>query len=266
MKRALLRTLLYVCTRINKTRIMKRFSDWALLFATLSILSACEVITSGPQDISASIKHFNICLVLDGTDRLSEQNGVPCITNNELLGLAEMLSNKGIGCLYVSYVDKDCDNNQVAIFEWMEDRPQVPGDKPGYMKMKEYNKLKGQYLDDKAAYDLLLSDALREFSQDCSAVSEAAYSDAVAHQKRGSDVNGAINQAGRLLRASKNGADISFIIMVSDGCDNVGKELLQLPQSTELLIVNSNVSKHQYRELISNEFVTLQQAVNYIFK
>lgn len=245
---------------------MRNVLFWAIIFATIAFLPACDTFTTAGLDASSSVKRFNVCLILDGTDRLSEQNGVPCITNNELLGLAEMLSNKGTGCLYISYVDKDCDNNQVAIFEWMEDRPQVPGDKPGYMKMKEYNKLKGQYLDDKAAYDLLLSDALREFSQDCSAVSEAAYSDAVAHQKRGSDVNGAINQAGRLLRASKNGADISFIILVSDGCDNVGKELLQLPQSTELLIVNSNVSKHQYSELISNEFVTLQQAVNYIFK
>lgn len=245
---------------------MKNVLFWAIMFAIIAFLPACDTFTTAGLDASSSVKRFNVCLILDGTDRLSEQNGVPCITNNELLGLAEMLSNKGIGCLYVGYVDKDCDNNQVAIFEWMEDRPQAPGDKPGYMKMKEYNRLEEQYKDDKAAYDLLLSDSLREFSQDCSVVSEAAYSDAVAHQKRGSDVNGAINQAGRLLRASKNGADISFIILVSDGCDNVGKELLQLPQSTELLIVNSNVSKHQYSELISNEFVTLQQAVNYIFK
>ena len=245
---------------------MKRNQLWAGIIAILTLLPACESITKPVQGSMMSKKQFNICLVLDGTDHLSKQNGVPSITNDELIRVAETLSNKGIGCLYVSYVDKDCDNNQVAIFEWMEERPQAPGDKPGYMKMKEYNRLEEQYKDDKAAYDLLLSDALREFSQDCSVVSEAAYSDAVAHQKRGSDVNGAINQAGRLLRASKNGADISFIILVSDGCDNVGKGLLQLPQSTELFIVNSNVSKHQYNELISNEFVTLQQAVNYIFK
>jgi len=68
-----------------------------------------------------------------------------------------------------------------------------------------------------------------------------------------------------LLRASAHGDNHPYIILVSDGCDNVGKELAELTQGTEILLVNSNVAKHQYGNLISREFVTLDQAINYIF-
>ena len=88
----------------------------------------------------------------------------------------------------------------------------------------------------------------------------------MAKQKNGSDVNGAINQAIRVLQASEDGSSTSYIILVSDGCDNVGKELQPIPDNTELIVVNTNVTKHQYGDLVSREFVNLQQAMKYIFK
>ena len=84
-------------------------------------------------------------------------------------------------------------------------------------------------------------------------------------KKKGSDVNGAINKASKLLRASTQEGVHSYIILVSDGCDNVGKELNKFDTNTELTIVNSTTIKHQYQEYVSKEYVTLKQVYNYIF-
>lgn len=244
---------------------MRDLSFWATVYAIIAFLPACDACLTSEQGDLTSAKQFNICLVLDGTDRLSEENGVPCITNDELVGIAETLSQKGTGSLYVSYVDNNCDNNRIAIFEWMENMPIAHVKKPDYMKMAEYKNLVFSDTENREAYDSRLALALGDFNRESNRIREFAYSDAVANQKKGSDVNGAINQACRLLRASESGAQESFIILVSDGCDNVGKKLEPLPHTTELIIVNTNVSKHQFNDAVSKEFVTLKQAVNYIF-
>ena len=113
------------------------------------------------------------------------------------------------------------------------------------MKMSEYKEMTKTYKTDSLSYSSSLVDAVGMFSRDCERICNIAYSDEVAKQKNGSDVNGAINQAIRLLRANEQQSDYSYIILVSDGCDNVGKELAFFPQSTQLLLINSNVAKHQ---------------------
>lgn len=245
---------------------MKQFFIWAIVFAICIFLPACDVATSVSQDNSTPQPHFNICLVLDGTDRLSEQNVVPCVTSEEIVDLANTLTEKGIGSLYVSYIDNNCDNNHVAVFEWSENKPESPGDKPGYMKMVEYEKLIADSQKAMDGFKERRDEAFRDFFEDCSGIVTLVYSDAVAHQRKGSDVNGAINQASRLLQASCSGVTRSSIILVSDGCDNVGKRLSELPEGMDLFIVNSNASKHQYGELVAKEFVTLKQAAKHIFK
>ena len=229
------------------------------------LLQSCDRTVKEIQGMPQDDNGYNLCLILDGTDRFVEQNRVPQLSIDEIMELAHRISEKGKGTFYVTYVDNECDNNHVGIFEWLEDRPMYHGDKPGYMKMTEYEKQKKVDDDMQESYKCHLADALEEFSRECIVVRELAYSDAVAGQKRGSDVNGAINQAGRLLQASIQEGVHSYIILVSDGCDNVGKELNILPPDTELIIVNSNVTKHQYQELVSKEFVTLKQSINYIF-
>jgi len=244
---------------------MKNYQLWTILFVISVFLTSCNALASAQQDAPTHQKQYNICLVLDGTDRLSEENGVPCVPYEEMVNLANTLTEKGTGNLYVSYVDNNCDNNRVAVFEWSEMKPSAPGNKPDYMKMAKYNELVSAYEEAQGKYSSHLEESIRAFSHDCSCIEKMAYSDVVAHQKKGSDVNGAINQADRLLRASAHGDNHPYIILVSDGCDNVGKELAELTQGTEILLVNSNVAKHQYGNLISREFVTLDQAINYIF-
>ena len=180
--------------------------------------------------------------------------------------LAKSLASCGNGTLYVSYVDKDCDNNQVAVFSNELQKPEEPVKKKDYQTLDEYNSIKANYEDMKQAYSAHLENAVSLFAADCSRITKLAYSDIVAKTKKGSDVNGAINQANRLLKASLQDCQCAYIILVSDGCDNVGKELKSWPETTELLIVNTNVSKHHYSDLVSHEFVTLRQVSNYIFK
>lgn len=231
----------------------------------ITLLQSCNTMIKEDQGVPQDNNFYNLCLILDGTDRLAEQNGVPEVTIEEIMEITECVSEKGKGTLYVSYVDNNCDNNHVAIYEWLEDKPLSHGEKSGYMKMSEYKKLEKADVDKQEAYNHRLTDALEEFSRKCLIVRDLAYSDAVALQKNGSDVNGAINQAIKLLRASAQEGIHSYIILVSDGCDNVGKEQEELSPGTELIIVNSNVLKHQYQKIVSREFVTLRQAINYIF-
>lgn len=245
---------------------MKKFIELAIIIAIMTaVMSSCGSMESKLGDETKTINRYNICLVLDGTDRLTNENGVPQISSSEVVELAKMLANKGVGNLYLSYVDANCDNNKVAIFDWHKKRPIELGAKPGYMKMSEYRKITKQYQTDSLSYSSSLVDAIGTLSRDCERICNIAYSDEVAKQKNGSDVNGAINQAIRLLRANEQQSDYSYIILVSDGCDNVGKELAFFPQSTQLLLINSNVAKHQYDDIVEREFVTLGQASNYIF-
>lgn len=237
----------------------------AIIIAMMTAMASCGSVESKQKSESRTVDRYNICLVLDGTDRLSNQNGVPQATSQEVVELAKTLAKKGIGSFYLSYVDANCDNNNVAIFDWHKESPIMPGVKPTYMKMSEYKEITQKYQTDSLSYSSGLIDAIGAFSRDCEKICNIAYSDEVAKHKNGSDVNGAINQAIRLLRASEHQTDFSYIILVSDGCDNVGRELSYFPRSTELLIVNSCIAKHQYEELVSREFVTLKQALNYIF-
>lgn len=244
---------------------MKKHLLITMIMVIMTLLQSCNLSTKETQDVIQNDKQYNICLILDGTDRLTEENSVPELSSDEISNMALTITEKGKGFLYVTYIDKNCDNNHIAIFEWLEDKPLSHGDKPGYMKMADYKKQEKAYNDKKESYDCHLKDAIENFSSECLVVIESAYSDAVALQRNGSDVNGAINKAGKLLRASAQEGVHSYIILVSDGCDNVGKELYKLDTNTELIIVNSNVAKHQYQEYVSKEYVTLKQVFNYIF-
>lgn len=229
----------------------------------MAFLQGCGSLPEEPLK-KPETSRYNICLILDGTDRLCEQAGVPIVTVSEMTSLADVLS-EGVGTLYVGYVDDNCDNNNVVLFEWDQEKPSAPSEKKGYEMMSRYEEKETEYSDNKKTYDDRREAALNTFSQECATLKEMAYSDFVAKQKKGSDVNGAINQAIRLLQASLHGAEQSYIILVSDGCDNVGKKLKELPPNMELLIVNTNVSRHQYDGIVPKEFATLGQASNYIF-
>lgn len=233
--------------------------------AMITVLHSCSAVADETQSETQKTDRYNICLIIDGTDRLCNQNDVPYVSVAEMNSLANFICKNSLGTLYVSYVDKDCDNNKVAIFEQHDVRPSDIGPKPGYVQISKYNKKKKQCLKNQDAYNRKKEEAINQFSTECDIIVSSAYSNSVAKQLKGSDVNGAINKAIRLLRASEQMAGQSFIILVSDGCDNVGKQLHSLPNNVELLMVNSNVSKHHYENIVSKEFASLKQAQKYIF-
>lgn len=244
--------------------IMKNYLIAAI--AGLVLLCGCDSATMHPDATSQDIQYYNICLVLDGTDRLSKQNTVDMVSVAELIEMAQKISEEGLGTLYVTYVDSDCDNNSVCIYENNQVRPADLAPKKGYEMNSTYEKSKEDVVKSQHAYDCASKAALDDFARGCTAIVDAAYSDNVAMQKSGSDVNGAINKAVRLLQASEQKAMESHVILVSDGCDNVGKELrTPLPSNTKLYFVNGNVSKHQYKDIVSKEFVSLSQASKSIF-
>lgn len=242
---------------------MKSILHLMFMLSTCIFFFSCTTTKNESDDSRIYTGFYNICLILDGTDRLAEQNGVPCISCNEITNIARTIAKNGVGCFYVTYVDNDCDNNRIAVFEWTANKPEILANKPLYMQVKEFEEITRASKERLDAYDTELENSILQFDKEAQIICQSAYTDAIARQKNGSDVNGAINQAGRLLSASERGS--SHIILVSDGCDNVGKELLGLSSSSELILVNTNVSKHHYRDIVSKECVTLKQAINYIF-
>lgn len=243
---------------------MKKSNFLVILIAIVVVFAGCASSEPEKSNSNDTIKRYNLCLLLDGTDRLSNQAGVPIVSSGEVVECAKMLANNGVGSFYLGYVDNNCDNNRVAVFEWDMKKPTEIGRKPGHVKVAEHDAMKSANEMEMAAYSEALNNALELFAKDCETICQSAYSDIVAKQKNGSDVTGAINQAIRLLKTNQEESDFSSIILVSDGCDNVGKQLDDL-QSSKLFIVNSNVSKHQYADIVSKEFVTLRQSFNYIF-
>lgn len=259
-------TELKMSVKLKMYMVMKKSLLITMAVALVAALQSCNAVTDENMYASQNTKNFNICLIIDGTDRLNNQNGIPQVTNADIENLTRAVITYGKGSLYVSYVDNDCDNNKVAVFTFDYLKPKSPDPKKDYQTVRDYDTIKNNYRKKQDAYNNFIKDAIDQFSTDCSRVTDLAYSNYVAKQKKGSDVNGALNQASRLLSASQEDDSKSYIILVSDGCDNVGKELKGLPKNTELLIVNTNVSKHDYNNIVTREFVTLNQASNYIFK
>lgn len=243
---------------------MKSSLLFSMVAALMATFSSCNSMTGAPQETLQN-QRYNLCLILDGTDRLSLENGIPQISAEEMTEIAKVISEKGLGNLYLSYIDDNCDNNQIVLFDWDMEKPSAPSEKKGYEMMSKYEEKETEYSNSMKAYNDRLKAAINNFIHESATLREKAYSDFVAKQINGSDVNGAINQAVHLLQASLHGSEKSYIILVSDGCDNVGKELKELPPNMELLIVNTNVTRHQYDNIVSREFATLRQASNYIF-
>lgn len=241
-----------------------------LLLIISAMLTIVGCTTPDSSDVVDSpIKRYNIVVVLDGTDRLQAENVVPLVGCEELHEIATKMLEGGCGSLYVTYVDNNSDNNQAAILDFDDREPQKPAPRPSYVPVSEYRTQKlGPFEKDSIRYVNNKTLHMRAFDRDCEPIVEQAYADIVATNRRGSDVHGAINQAYRLLKPNMTEANRNIIILVSDGVDNVGKELLLLskPDEVELYLVNGSVSKHSLGDIVDNEFVTLNQVIKKIFK
>lgn len=243
---------------------MKKIKFLLIVSVLLAIVSCT---TSNPSDvIDSPIQRYNVVIVLDGTDRLQCENVVPVIGQAELDSISAKMLKLGIGTIYVTFVDNNSDNNQTAILDFDQIEPEKLAPRPSYVPVSEYRKQYEKYRNDSTAYENNKHIVLSSFKENCTAILEQAYSEKVATNKRGSDVFGAINQAYRLQKPNMSSADKNIIILISDGVDNVGKELQPKPEGVELYLVNGTVSKHPLDEIVDQEYVTINQVIKHAFK
>lgn len=239
-----------------------------LLILSVLVVSIVSCSTTGVYESNNTdpIKRYNIVIVLDGTDRLAEENCVPILQPEDIMSIANMMTKNGIGTIYVSWVDDNSDNNQAAVLEYDLTAPNPIPQRPNYVPVSKYNAQIEQYKSDSVIWANAKTRIEDSFRLDCNRVITSAYTEKVAKTSKGSDVNGSLNQALRLLSPNAKDSDVNIILLISDGVDNVGKELAGKPEDIEILLVNGNATKHSYGEFIVNEFATLNQAINHIFK
>lgn len=241
---------------------MKTLQTMAI-FALSYIFASCQPTTDSAESANSE-KVYNVAVILDGTDRLTNSNAISQISTAELTDLARKIAENGTGSLFVTYVDRDCSNNHFALFEIWELKPKEPGTKKEYVTKNSYDKLVQEYDAAALEYQQMLADALDRFSYSCEKVTKAAYSDQTASEKYGSDVYGAVNKA---LKATgvNDKAKTSHIVLVSDCIHNAKTTALaEVPDCVELIAVNTN-DKDNLGELISKRFLTFDQVLNFLF-
>lgn len=239
------------------------------IFKILAIIAIIGAALTGCQSttvVQENTEHpcYNICVLLDGTDRLSQENSVPLISQEDILSLAERIAYQGTGSLYVSYIDENSRNNPLAVFEWWLLKPHPVAEKREHIKQVEYDMEVEAYEKAMQKYSSELESALEKFSNDIRRLVMEAYSDEVASEKTGSDVYGAVNKAHRALLCNEK-AQTAHIIMFSDCQDNVGNTLQDISPATELIVVNANYEDNGLSGLASRQFVIFDQVINYLF-
>ena len=232
------------------------------LFVTLIAAAAC--VDEKPVE-KTGYEVFNICLVLDGTDVVSNQYSVPKVSVDEILELSKVITKEGQGTLYVTYIDDQAENNTPAIFEHYVEDPMTAPVKQPYVEVAAYEKEVQAYERWCKDNDAEIALELEDFRNQCMKIVSTAYSERISGPYKNSDVNGAVAQAVKLLEGSATPQSKSFILMVSDGVDNIGKEQPSLPVGVELLLVNGSTSDHSLA-YVTRELATLPQAESIIFK
>lgn len=239
-----------------------------MLILSVLVVSIVSCSTTGVHESNnpVSAKRYNIVIILDGTDRLVEENCVPMLQAEDIMSIANNMTTNDIGTIYVSWVDDNSDNNQAAVMEYELTTPNPIPQRPNYVPVSKYNAQIEQYKSDSVIWANEKRRIYDSFRTDCNRVIMSAYSEKVAKAGKGSDINGSLNQALRLLSPNAKKSDVNIILLISDGVDNGGKELAEKPENIQIILLNGNVAKHSYGDFIDNEFVTLNQAINHIFK
>ncbi len=86
---------------------MKKHLLITMVLVIMTLLQSCNLSTKETQDVIQNDKQYNICFILDGTDRLTEENSVPELSSDEISNMALTITEKGKGFLYVTYIDKN---------------------------------------------------------------------------------------------------------------------------------------------------------------
>jgi len=209
------------------------------------------------------VPNYNIVLIADGTDIKHKEYAVPVITVEYISQLAEKIQRSGKGRLWLEYIDDSSENNNIAYLEiFQAPRPPKIIGKERSETEAEYNEqIKTEaerFAKDSVKFENDKSQRLSVFLKEAQELLEIAYSDKVASAKVGSDVNGAINAGYRLLKTMPNdSATKNFIVLVSDGVDNIKHTLNKTSDNVRVLLVNNSGSKnHLGIELVELDNLT----------
>lgn len=211
---------------------------------------------------------YSIFLILDGTDRISNEYAVPVIEKADyLLDFIDRNQKIGLGRLWIGYVDDNSLNNETAYFD-LRNIPQPVGEQPkrisGEPKSQYDTRLEKWKKDSEVNNREAIISNMR---YDIERITKMAYTEKIARNRRGSDIFGAINTAIRALETvQKNTSEIKHICLISDGHDNVNgiKSMLALPSDIEILLVNASGSKSSFdfKVIELDSFVRMEE---YIF-
>ena len=222
-----------------------------------------------PEKESAS---YNICLIIDGTDRLDKQQSIPEVGIDFVMELAEKIQSSGEGTLWLSWVDDNSENNSNAYLKILSAPVRMVSDKKmDYETRIEYTKrvnmANEKFISDSIEFEKGKTARFSKFRDDVQSLLRLAYSEQVARNRKGSDINGAINLGIRLLNSiPKFDVCENHLILVSDLVDNVGKSIVPDTDNISITSVNRSFSKHNLGGLVTKELGSLDQIFEYIFQ
>lgn len=257
---------------MNKTIIFLAIGTMLLTGCsdTTSFKSLFNKYLLGKQDVvETKVANFEITLFVDGTDKIHRECAVPFVDVNFIADLVNKIQKNGQGRLWIGYIDNDNQNNRIAYLE-INQAPhaiEITGKKRSETSseyQERYNMETMRIKKDSSEFERSNSQKLSVFLKEVQEIIKIAYSDKVAKSKTGSDVIGAINSGTRLLSIINNSTAKQYIILVSDGVDNVGKELHEVPDNLKVILVNNSGSKSQLKTKIT-ELDNLTRLEDFIF-
>jgi hypothetical protein len=224
--------------------------------------------------VNEIIPNYNVVLIADGTDIKHNEYAVPIVNIDYVSNFAEKIQQYGCGRLWFGYVDENSENNELVYLDikpipQFTNRPERIGGEPKSQydtRVKQWEEEHLQYQTDSIKFcnnrQIIMSDWLEKVQE----LVDIAYSEKIANNKRGSDVFGATNAAIRALKTvPQNSIVKKYIVLVSDGHDNIKKTLDSISDDIELLLVNNSGSKSSFG-INALEFDGLSRMEEYVFK
>jgi hypothetical protein len=215
-----------------------------------SVTKITNALLGKEEKEEAIVPEYNIVLIADGTDIRHNHYAVPVVTREYISNLANKIQHNGKGRLWLGYVDNSSENNNIAYLEIFP----VPNIVETAIKKRSETKAeydarlnadKERFAEVTANFEQEQSKRISMFLAETQQILEIAYSDKVATAKAGSDVNGAINAGSRLLNLMPNDtATKNYIVLVSDGVDNIKNGINRVQDNVEVLLVNNSGSKN----------------------
>ena len=234
----------------QKIPIIKRFADKYFLGETKEKI----------------VPEYNIVIVLDGTDRKAQEHSIPIASLSDIKNFVGKIKENGKGRLWLTFIDDNMDNNPIAYFEMLHTSPEKPEKKRSETNA-QYIKRCEDYKKDEIDFDSNYNINIAAFLEEAEKIISAAYSNKVATKNPGSDIYGAINSATRILKTIPDGVNTKkVIVLLSDGVDNIGKALNEVPPDVKILLINNSGSRTKLKnETAVIELDNLARMESYIF-